>query len=305
MSSVYDWSLIAADNANSDASINWAEGQPPSTVNNSARAMMQRVKELLNDLGGVATVSGTPNALTLVVSSGFTAYQDGIRLTFRVPSDNTASATLNVNGIGSKLIWRVGPAGVTNLSGGELQAGGIFEALYSEALDTGAGGWLLLNPAAESAAGFIKAYGGAVAPSGYLECDGAAVSRTTYAALFAAIGTVWGAGDGTTTFNVPNLENDFIRGASSTLNVGVKQAGSVEAHTHTITVNSGGAHTHGLNLQNFGSTGGSGGGSDDIGIGTGLTSASNGTHTHTATAANFGGTETRPRNGVVLFVIST
>ncbi|WP_315957486.1 hypothetical protein, partial [Bacillus sp. IG2] len=44
MSSIYDWSLQAANNANSDDNINWAEGQPPSSVNNSARAMMQRIK---------------------------------------------------------------------------------------------------------------------------------------------------------------------------------------------------------------------------------------------------------------------
>lgn len=49
-------------------------------------------------------------------------------------------------------------------------------------------------------------------PTGWLQCNGAAVSRTVYAALFAAIGTTWGAGDGSTTFNVPDLRGAFIRG---------------------------------------------------------------------------------------------
>lgn len=52
--------------------------------------------------------------------------------------------------------------------------------------------------------GTIKDFGQAALPGGWLLCDGAAVSRTTYAALFAAIGVVWGAGDGGTTFNVPD-----------------------------------------------------------------------------------------------------
>lgn len=50
------------------------------------------------------------------------------------------------------------------------------------------------------------------APSSYLECNGAAISRTTYAALFAAIGTVFGSGDGSTTFNIPDLRAQFVRG---------------------------------------------------------------------------------------------
>jgi phage-related tail fiber protein len=51
----------------------------------------------------------------------------------------------------------------------------------------------------------------AAAPSGYLKCNGAAVSRTVYADLFAAIGTTYGAGDGSTTFNVPDLRGEFLR----------------------------------------------------------------------------------------------
>jgi microcystin-dependent protein len=53
--------------------------------------------------------------------------------------------------------------------------------------------------------GLIADYGGGSAPTGWLICDGSAVDRTTYAALFNAIGTVWGSGNGSTTFNVPNL----------------------------------------------------------------------------------------------------
>lgn len=60
--------------------------------------------------------------------------------------------------------------------------------------------------------GVVMFFGNSTAPSGFLKCNGAAVSRTTYAALFAAIGTVYGAGDGSTTFNLPDLRGEFLRG---------------------------------------------------------------------------------------------
>lgn len=62
-----------------------------------------------------------------------------------------------------------------------------------------------IQGATVATAGTIIMYGGASTPSGYLPCNGAAVSRTGYSALFAALGTAWGAGDASTTFNVPDL----------------------------------------------------------------------------------------------------
>lgn len=60
--------------------------------------------------------------------------------------------------------------------------------------------------------GVVFPFGGTSAPTGFLMCDGSAVSRATYAALFSVIGTAFGAGDGSTTFNVPELRGEFIRG---------------------------------------------------------------------------------------------
>ena len=57
-------------------------------------------------------------------------------------------------------------------------------------------------------------------PEGWLQCNGAAVSRTTYAALFAVVGTKYGSGDGSTTFNLPNLHHKFIEGTNTTSEVG-------------------------------------------------------------------------------------
>jgi microcystin-dependent protein len=60
--------------------------------------------------------------------------------------------------------------------------------------------------------GAIEIFAGSTAPSGWLICDGSAVSRTTYANLFSVIGTTYGNGDGSTTFNVPNLKGKVIVG---------------------------------------------------------------------------------------------
>ena len=60
--------------------------------------------------------------------------------------------------------------------------------------------------------GFILPFGGGTAPSGWLECNGQAVSRSTYSDLFAIVGTIYGAGDGSTTFNVPDLQGRVIMG---------------------------------------------------------------------------------------------
>jgi phage-related tail fiber protein len=64
--------------------------------------------------------------------------------------------------------------------------------------------------------GAVLVFAGASAPGGFLLCDGSPVSRTTYAALFAAIGSAHGSGDGSTTFNLPDYRGRFIRGVDST-----------------------------------------------------------------------------------------
>lgn len=69
-------------------------------------------------------------------------------------------------------------------------------------------------------AGGIIPFAGTSVPSGYLLCNGAAVSRTNYANLFAAIGTLYGAGDGSTTFNLPDARDRVLQGASGTHSTG-------------------------------------------------------------------------------------
>lgn len=155
MSSVYDWSLTEANNATADSDINWNEGQPPSTVNNSARFMMRRGKELLTDLGGSLSAGGTANALTLTAQSPFTALANGLIVSFRATATNTGAATINVNALGAKAIVKMDHGGEKALVGGEIQNSGMYMLQYSAALASGVGAWLLLSPtiAAESTLG--------------------------------------------------------------------------------------------------------------------------------------------------------
>jgi microcystin-dependent protein len=82
------------------------------------------------------------------------------------------------------------------------------------------------------------------APTGYLVCDGSAVSRTTYADLYTAIGDTFGAGDGSTTFNLPNLLGEFIRGYNGSgsgkdtgRSFGDQQDDAVSDHNHLMAKN--------------------------------------------------------------------
>lgn len=89
--------------------------------------------------------------------------------------------------------------------------------------------------------GSITAYAGTNIPTGYLNCDGSTVSRTVYADLFSAIGTTWGAGDGSTTFNIPDLRSATLRGVGTptlyTSNTVITLAQTVDdqaqGHKHT------------------------------------------------------------------------
>lgn len=168
-------------------------------------------------------------------------------------------------------------------------------------------------------AGVVSPYAGSSAPSGYLLCYGQAVSRSTYSSLFSAIGTTYGTGDGSTTFNLPDLRGRAIAGqddmGGSSANRLTGQTGGVNGdtlggtggdETHTLTTAQLAAHTHTVSsVTVYGWTGG-GGGDGSFG-GSGLryqttsnnanavtvqattgASGSSGSGTHTASIANAG-----------------
>ena len=95
--------------------------------------------------------------------------------------------------------------------------------------------------------GSIVMYGSTTIPTGYLECNAQAVSRTTYADLFAVIGTTFGAGNGTTTFNVPELRDKFPVGRSGTKAL----ASNAGSDTATLTTANLASHSHGVSGSNY------------------------------------------------------
>lgn len=182
------------------------------------------------------------------------------------------------------------------------------------------------------APGQVAAFAGAQPPAGWLKANGAAVSRATYARLFAAIGTRYGAGDGKTTFNLPDLRGEFIRGwddargLDASRGLGSVQSAMLGSHGHTATAASAGAHTHaascdiaGEHSHTLGRASNAGtftntpfpGHSQSGAYSTSVAGAhahtisvlANGAHTHAVTVGATGGHETRPRNIALLYCI--
>lgn len=152
-------------------------------------------------------------------------------------------------------------------------------------------------------------------PPGYLKRNGAAVSRTIYSALFAKIGTLYGAGDGRTTFNVPDSRAVFDRGLDDSRGVDAgRELGSDQEsgnlfHTHGATTTTGGARTHTTTVPRELVSGDVGANinavlGDTAQDGTNvLTSSSHAGHTHAVTVNSSGGTESRPFNTAFLACI--
>ncbi|WP_019224122.1 phage tail protein [Bartonella rattaustraliani] len=249
MSTIYDWSLRASDNARVDTLINWSEGQPPSTVNNSARAMMQRFREYLSDVGGalegIVAVdhSQQTTLISLQTKSKFSEYKNDILVRFKAKGKNVGTTSVSLNSLPSKSVYKISETGVAVLlEGGEIQTGCIYTLVYDEELSC----WHLLNPTPLSRReemslyppGFIGTFAMQAMPSGWLLCDGGAYSRSVYSDLFSAIGTTWGSGDGASTFNIPDLRGVFLRGFDGGRNLdrgrsfATFQEDSIQSHIH-------------------------------------------------------------------------
>jgi len=152
-------------------------------------------------------------------------------------------------------------------------------------------------------------------PAGYLKRNGAAVSRTTYSALFAKIGTLYGAGNGTTTFNLPDSRGYFDRGWDDSRGTdtgrvfGSNQDSANLFHGHIASAVSGGAHTHTTTLPReyvppTSSSDVNAVYGDQTSEGTAsINTSSSGTHTHVITVNGAGDNESRPVNTAFLACI--
>lgn len=162
--------------------------------------------------------------------------------------------------------------------------------------------------------GEISLYAGNVPPPGWLVCNGAALNRNVYAGLFAAIGVQYGAGDGSTTFNLPDITSRFPVGVSGSFPRGGKggkttltlTTANMPEHSHTIA--SSGSHSHVLDLAT--TTGSTGANLPTGGLvrdrGSSAAVAADGAHTHTAGSTGGGSpVDVMPPYIAVNYIIKT
>jgi hypothetical protein len=201
----FNWSRTAASNATADSTVNWSEGQLPSTVNDSARAMMASTAAYRDDVAGAITTGGSSTAYTVTSYQVFDtlAHLHGQMIAFIPHATNTAGCTLNVDGLGAKpLVQSPG----LDLPPGSLILGTPYVVTYRNDLGTPSfvlqGG--LANPYNIPLGGGMDFWGTVVPNSSFAFPIGQAISRTTYATLFSLISTTFGVGDGSSTFNLPD-----------------------------------------------------------------------------------------------------
>ena len=331
MAEIQDLAVTAAGNT-----ARFPEGMQFRNVNDSARELEAMIAREYRDRNGSLQASGSGGAFTLTTNRTITAFADAIELAFTANHSITGPATLNINGIGSKpIVAQDGSA----LGSGDIVSGQKVSVVSrSSTNDYQLVGGRVAGSSADVLAriidvGFISAWPLSTVPSGWLECNGAAVSRTTYQALFAKIGTSYGSGDGSTTFNLPNYTDQFLRGYSASgidaasrtnrgdgttgASVGTRQSWQTYAHQHSWagSLVSGSAAGVGDHYHQFAygqSTAQSGSGVNVVtgfGSGTAANTTLAGAHSHGVTGTvgdltgSSGGSETRPQNVTVKFII--
>ena len=199
-----NWSETDASN-NTPAPDGAPEGMFPSGVNDTLRAVMGATKRWY-DWSIPKITGGTSTAYTLAYSVAPGALLDGMVHVVQFNAANGNAPTLNVNSLGaiplhyySAGAWRAVPAALFDT-----------DTISRVAYNASVGAYRLLDVRGDT--GEVKPFAGGTAPKGYLLCFGQAISRTAYAGLFAVLGTTYGAGDGSTTFNLPDLRSVVVGG---------------------------------------------------------------------------------------------
>lgn len=201
----FKWSRTAALNASADPTVNFAEGQTPSSLNDSCRAMMASNAAFRDDISGAVVTGGTSTAYTVSSYQVFDnlSNMNGAMIAFTPHATNGATVTMNVDSLGAKPLR---PAPGIELASNSLILGTPYTATYNNSDAV----WYLHNNVGTANAYSIPLgagmdYWGSTTPSSIFAFPaGQAISRTTYATLFSLIGTTYGAGDTSTTFNLPD-----------------------------------------------------------------------------------------------------
>lgn len=222
----WTWSRTAASNSNADGTINFAEGQAPSSLNDSARAMMAAAAKYRDDISGAIATGGTSAAYTLTSYQVFdtAAHMNGKLIAFTPHATSAAAPTINVDGLGNAYL-RASP-------GVDLPAGVLIQGTpYMATFNNSDGAFYLHsfygNPYQMPIGGGMDYWGSTAPNSAFVFPYGQAISRTTYATLFNLMGITHGPGDGGTTFNLPDLRGRVVAGADA--------MGGIAANRLTVT----------------------------------------------------------------------
>ena len=228
--SISAWSTTASQNGGRLVSGNYLEQQSPSTLNDAGRSVMSQIRSWANDLEwfefgtGSNTTSYTRVSATSV--SMPTNCVDQFHVNRRVKIKDGSGATV-YGRVTSSAFNSPNTVLVFEFDSGSLGSGNPTSVAYGIVSAT--------NTSLPSVVptGTILMTGVATADSGYLICDGTAYSRTSYSALFTKIGTAFGNGDGSSTFNVPNLQSKFPMGKGSSDNIGDTNGSFTQTPTGT------------------------------------------------------------------------
>lgn len=275
--SIYAWSTTPADNGNADASINFAEYQPPSSVNDSNRALMARVAAILKDIAPNITTTGGGNAyvLTSAATGAGASLRNGETIAFYAHAGNTGACTLNRDGKGA-VPWR--PKSGTEFRANSIQTGVPYVATYQQSTHE----WIS-NVAAYAIydiapslftsntfgikVGDVKLSLASTPDTGFVRLKETTqvLVKADYPDLNAwASAQSYPWGSTSTTFNIPPAGGYFLRfGASDTTvdpggprTPGTTQADAFKSHTHTATATvTDPGHTHNVTYAALGQPG--------------------------------------------------
>lgn len=188
-SALWQWSLTASNNATADPTINWSEGQSPSSINDSARAMMARTAEYRNDIGGALRSTGTSTAYVIATNQGNVTnpIPDGFMFAFIPHVTNGPTPFIQVDGASAHVI--VLNEGDSTLAAGTLVAGTPYRLSWS----TNAFVWVLQNvygnPFNLPLGGLLHSTLATAPNSNFVVAGGQCISTTTYAAYWVALGS--------------------------------------------------------------------------------------------------------------------
>lgn len=218
--SVFTWSQTAADNDDADGTINCREGQAPSTINDSMRAIMAAIAKWRDDTSGKLVTAGTASALTLTSNQTFTALSDGITVTALLGTAINASATLNVDSLGATAIH--------GISGTAVTAGFLAGEMVTFTYDASATAWVVRggSKGREFVAGTSMVFYQASAPTGWT-----AESINDKALRVVSSGGTGGSDGGSTAFSSVFAARTITASEIPDLTITITDPG----HTHSYT----------------------------------------------------------------------